>query len=101
MQDFIAKFKKANGNATPDALAGLGYDAANILFDALKKTKGAGGKELRDAIAATRDFKGVTGGITIDENRNAKKALVIVQMKKSAAGEIGPSLVARVEPVAK
>jgi len=98
MQEFIAKFKKANGEATPDALAGLGYDAAYILFDALKKTGGAGGKPLRDAIAATKDHKGVTGAITIDENRNAKKALVIVQMKKNAAGEVGPSFVARIEP---
>lgn len=101
MQEFIGKFKKANGAATPDALAGLGYDAANILFEALKKSGGTGGKALRDAIAATKDFKGVTGNITIDENRNAKKALVIVQMKKNAAGEVTPSYVTRIEPVAK
>jgi branched-chain amino acid transport system substrate-binding protein len=101
MQTFIGKYKGAYGSQTPDALAGLGYDAANLLFDAMKKAKGTTSKDLRDAIAATKDFPGVTGKITIDENRNAKKALVIVQMKKGADGVVGPSFVTRIEPVDK
>jgi branched-chain amino acid transport system substrate-binding protein len=101
MQSFIAKYKAEYGSATPDALAGLGYDAANLLFAAMKKASSLKGPDLRDAINATKDFPGVTGKITIDENRNAKKALVIVQMKKNAAGEVGPSFVTRIEPVQK
>jgi branched-chain amino acid transport system substrate-binding protein len=101
MQSFITKFKAEYGSATPDALAGLGYDAANILFAAMKKAPSLKGSDLRDAIAASKDFPGVTGKITIDENRNAKKALVIVQMKKNDKGEIGPSFVTRIEPMQK
>ena len=39
------------------------------------------GPALRDAIAATRNFPGVSGNITIDAERNATKAAVIIGIK--------------------
>ena len=36
---------------------------------------------MRDAIAATKDFAGVTGQITIDEKRNAVKPAVVVKVE--------------------
>ena len=36
---------------------------------------------IRDAIATTKDFPGATGNITINAERNADKAIVIVQVK--------------------
>lgn len=90
---FIAKYKAEYTGQIPDALGGLGYDSMMVLFDAMKRSKSLGGKELRDAIAATADFKGVSGVITIDKNRNAFKPIVIVQMKKGQ-----PSWVANIEP---
>ena len=36
---------------------------------------------IRDALAATRDFPGVTGTITIDANRNPVKSIVILEVK--------------------
>ncbi len=82
MQSFIAKYKAAYNGQTPDALGGLGYDACMVLFDAMKRAKTIGGKDLGAAIAQTKDFKGVTGVITIDEKHNAKKPIVIVTIKK-------------------
>ncbi len=82
MQAFIAKYKAAYNNQTPDALCGLGYDACMVLFDSMKRAKSIGGKDLAAAIAQTKDFKGVTGLITIDEKHNAKKPIVIVTIKK-------------------
>ncbi len=76
IQAFHAKY-----NANPDALAALGYDAANLLVDSIKRAKTATGPDIRDAIAQTRDFPGVAGTITIDANRNARKAAVILQIK--------------------
>ena len=96
IKNFVEKYKKEFSGQTPDGLAALGYDAGLILADALKKTKGAGGKELRDAIAAVKDFKAVTGTITIDKDRNARKAAVVVQMKDGS-----PKFVAKVEPEAE
>jgi len=79
-QDFIKSFKARYG-VNPDALAALGYDAARLLVDALKRCGKVDGPALRDAIAATKDFPGVTGKITLDKNRNARKAALILQIK--------------------
>lgn len=80
IQKFVAEYK-ARYSQTPDALAGLAYDAANILFDAIKRANTTDGPKVRDAIAATKDFAGVTGRITIDQDRNAVKPAVILQVK--------------------
>jgi branched-chain amino acid transport system substrate-binding protein len=80
VKNFVAKYKKEHG-ATPDGLAALGYDAALVLFDSMERAKSLDGKDLRDAIAATKDFTGVTGTFSIDENRNAKKSAVVVEYK--------------------
>ncbi len=80
VKEFVAKYQKAHGQV-PDALAALGYDAAGLLFDAMKRSKSLGGKDLAAAIAATKSFEGVTGSITIDEERNARKPVVMVQVK--------------------
>jgi branched-chain amino acid transport system substrate-binding protein len=92
VNDFVAKYKTAHKD-TPDALPALGYDAGKLLADALKRAKSTGGKDLAAAINATKGFKGVTGVITIDEERNAKKPLVIVQVKGGL-----PSFVATIDP---
>lgn len=83
IQDFMAKYKDEYGSQ-PDALAALGYDAANLLFAALKTTHGEGGAKLRDAIAATKDFPGVTGSINFDVNRDAIKPAVVLVYKDGA-----------------
>ena len=81
IQDFIKRFKAEYSGETPDSVTAQAYDATNFLFDAMKRAKSLGGKDLRDAIASTKDFKGVTGNITIDKDRNAVKSAVILQMK--------------------
>lgn len=79
-QAFVEAFRKQNGK-DPDALAALGYDAANVLIDAIKRAKTIDGPGIRDALAETKDFPGVTGKITIDANRNARKAALVFQIK--------------------
>ncbi len=80
VQEFVTKFQK-RWNETPDGLAALGYDAARVLFAAMDKAPTLSGKDLGAAIAATKDFPGVTGKITLDKNRDAVKQAVVVQMK--------------------
>jgi branched-chain amino acid transport system substrate-binding protein len=80
VQEFVKSYQEEY-KAVPDGLAALGYDSAKILFDAMGRSKSLDGKDLAAAIAATKDFQGVTGVITIDENRNARKPAVVVQMK--------------------
>lgn len=80
VQVFV-KMYQAKYSQVPDGLAALGYDSARLLFEAMVKAPSLGGKELAAALAGTRDFKGVTGVITIDADRNAKKPAVVLQIK--------------------
>ena len=80
IQDFIREFK-ARYNRDPDALAALGYDAAQVLLDAMVRAGSTEPAKVRDALATTKDFQGVTGKITIDENRNANKSVVVLTIK--------------------
>jgi len=99
VRGFIAKYgdryKRADGTKPiPDGLAALGYDAANVLFDAMKRSKSLAGRDLAKAIAQTKDFKGVTGTITIDpETRDARKSAVVVKMQGGK-----PTYVTTIEP---
>jgi branched-chain amino acid transport system substrate-binding protein len=80
IQKFVADYRAKHGTI-PDALATLGYDAANVLFDAMKRAGSTDGPKVRDALAVTKDFPGVTGSITIDKDRNPVKPAVILQVK--------------------
>lgn len=80
VQDFVAKFKAKYGEV-PDDMAALGYDSAMILADAMRRAGTTDHAPLRDAIAATKDFDGITGVITLDAKRNASKAAVILTIQ--------------------
>ncbi|MBI3880513.1 MAG: ABC transporter substrate-binding protein [Verrucomicrobia bacterium] len=79
-KEFVAKYEKRFG-AKPDAMGALGYDSALVLVDAIKRAGSTEGAKIRDALAATKDFDGSTGRITIDAERNARKPAVIIQIK--------------------
>src|SRR6266850_3680026 len=81
VQEFVKKFRARWSNETPDAMAALGYDSAMVLADAMKRAGTTEEPKLRDAIAATRDFDGVTGKTTLDEHRNATKPAVVITIK--------------------
>jgi branched-chain amino acid transport system substrate-binding protein len=79
--EFVKKFKARWNNETPDAFASLGYDAAYVLVDAIKRAGTTEGPKLRDAIAATKNFSGASGITTIDKDRNATKGATIIAIK--------------------
>ena len=72
----------------------LAVAAARVLADAIKRAGSTDGPKLRDAIAATKGFAGVTGTINLGPDRNpAGKDLVIVEVTN---GDL--ALKARVTP---
>jgi branched-chain amino acid transport system substrate-binding protein len=77
---FVADYKK-QFNADPDGISAVAYDGASILYDAIKRAGSTDPAKIRDALAATKDFPGVTGKITIDKDRNAIKPAVILQVQ--------------------
>ncbi|MEI6862483.1 MAG: ABC transporter substrate-binding protein, partial [Verrucomicrobiota bacterium] len=81
VQDFVKAYKARWGGETPNAMAALGYDSAMVLADAMKRAGTTDGTKLRDALAATKDYLGVTGKTSIDAQRNATKAAAIFTVK--------------------
>ena len=81
VREFVQKYKERYG-ANPDALAALGYDSARVLADAIKRAGKTDGPALRDAIAQTKGFSGVTGLINLGPDRNpVGKKLVILEVR--------------------
>ena len=80
IQKFVADYK-ARYNIPPDALAALGYDSMKVLADAIKRAGSTENVKLRDAIAQTKEFPGVTGKISIDKDRNAVKPAVVLKLE--------------------
>ena len=84
IQNFVKAYQ-AKFNVVPDSLAALAYDAAKVLADAIRRAGGTDSAKLKDAINATKDFKGVTGTITLDSSRNAIKPAVVLELNPSAS----------------
>ncbi len=77
---FNERFRKRWNNVS-DTLTGLGYDAVMMLADAMKRANSTDRSKVRDALAATKNFQGVTGLITLDAQRNPTKSAVVLQVK--------------------
>lgn len=87
LKDYKAKY-----NETPDALAALGYDAAKMLFEAIKNAKSTDGEAIRQALLKT-DLTSVTGHIKLDANRDPIKPAVMIKIengKQVFAGKVTP-----------
>ena len=80
VKSFVEKFQGKYG-ALPDTFSALGYDAARLLGDAIQRAGSSDSQAVRDALAKTAGFQGVTGQISLDANRNASKPGLIVTVK--------------------
>src|SRR5215216_5994763 len=81
VKKFVADFRAKYG-VEPDAGAATAYDAARMLFDAFKSAKSTDSAAVRNALAQTKDFPGVTGKITLDANRNAQVPVYMLRIEK-------------------
>ncbi len=68
--------------AEPDSIAALSYDALRLLADAIARAGSTEAKRVRDALAETKDFEGVTGTITMDADRNPIKPAVVLEVDR-------------------
>jgi len=80
VKKFVTDYKARFGSL-PDALAATAYDAAKIMFDAIKRSSSLEGTAIRDALAATKEFPGVTGTVTFNKDRDAVKPIVMIEIK--------------------
>ena len=80
IQDFIKKYREKY-KSEPDCYSFLGYDAMMLMADAIKRAGSTDGDKIRQELSKTSNFKGVTGNITINEQRNAVKPAVVLEIK--------------------
>ena len=81
VQSFLKAYQ-AKYNEVPDALAACAYDTVYLVAQAIVRAGKLDRAAVRDALAQTKDFPGVTGTITMDANRNAQKPAVILTIEK-------------------
>lgn len=79
LQDWLKKYQ-ARYQAPPDALAALGYDAANLMLSAIVKAGADDPARVAEALAGLK-WEGVTGTIQFNPQHNPIKPVVIMQVK--------------------
>jgi len=80
VQKFVAAYKAKYGTE-PDAFAALGYDAAYLLADAIKRAGAADPEKITKALAETKNLPGVTGTLTMDKQHNPVKTAIVIELK--------------------
>jgi branched-chain amino acid transport system substrate-binding protein len=80
VRTLVTDYRRAYG-ADPDSIAALSYDAARLIADAIRRAGSTEGSRIRQALASTADFPGVTGRITMDAERNPVKPAVILKVE--------------------
>jgi branched-chain amino acid transport system substrate-binding protein len=81
VQGFVKRYQARWNSEKPEGVSALGYDAMYLIAAAMERNGSADSVRLRAAIAATKDFAGVTGKTTIDEQRNSSKPAVMLVVK--------------------
>jgi branched-chain amino acid transport system substrate-binding protein len=92
VQRFVAEIKKRYGKA-PEANAALGYDAMYIFANAAKRAGSLDRKAIRDQIAQTKDYSGVSGVITMGPDRDPIKPVAMIKIENGTthfAGWVKP-----------
>ena len=83
---FNRKLAKVAEGRLANAAAVLGYDAALIVIDALKRSNGKAGEELRIALEQTSDVSGVTGKIRLNRKHDAEGSVIVLQISEGISG---------------
>lgn len=83
---FVKEYKKRFGEV-PNSLAAMGYDGMVVVADAIKRAPDFSRKSIRDALATTKNVRGATGVISINDQRDAVKPVSII--KVLGIGKIG------------
>lgn len=78
---FVEGYKKRTGQL-PDMFGAQGYDGLRMLAEAIKRAGSADPKVFRAELAKMKNFQGVTGSMTIRENREPLKSpLCLLEVK--------------------
>lgn len=80
VRKFIEAYK-AEYKEEPSSMAALGYDAAMIVVDAIKRANTTDATKVKEAMEQTKNLQVSTGIVTMDSNHNPIKSAVVIEMK--------------------
>jgi len=80
VQNFIAAFKEKNGTE-PNAFHALGYDLGKFIADAIKRAGSTDPEAIKNALAETKGFSGVTGTFDMGPDHNPIKSIVVIGLE--------------------
>ena len=84
---FVEAFKKANGGMRPNFMAVGGYDGMHLIYEGLKKTNGAGGQALIDAMKGM-SWTSPRGPVSIDPQTRDIVQNIYVRKVERVNGEL-------------
>jgi len=97
IKKFIAAYKTEFGNDPENAFAALGYDTVYLMADAIKRAGGTDSTAVKNALEATKDFKGITGSISFSPGVHVpQKGVTVIDIeggKLTLGGEVVPEKV--------
>jgi branched-chain amino acid transport system substrate-binding protein len=79
VQNFVNAYKERYGSI-PASFSATAYDAAYLLADAIKRAGSTDTEAITKALAETKDFDGITGRFSFDEQHNPVKEISIIEM---------------------
>ena len=77
---FVAAYQARHGSV-PVGLAALTYDSVQLVADAARRAGTTERAALKKALAATRNFPGITGRTTLNDQRDALKDAAIITVR--------------------
>jgi branched-chain amino acid transport system substrate-binding protein len=80
VQLFLEVYERKNGKP-PSASAAMGYDALVVLADSIRRANSTDPTKLREALASTREFPGLTGQITTDPELTRTESLPVLKLE--------------------
>lgn len=80
VQNFITAFKEKYSK-DPNAFHALGYDLGKYIADAVKRAGSTDSEAIKDALANTENFVGVTGSFSMGADHNPIKSIVVIGLQ--------------------
>jgi branched-chain amino acid transport system substrate-binding protein len=81
-KNFVRRYVNRYGEIT-SIVPAHSYDSAMIMFNAIKTADNYTRNDIKDALSHIKNYKGVTGSFTYNENQRPEKSVAIVELSNN------------------